>query len=120
MTSFWAETTTDRSLSLKSASSLVFSSSLATGISILDHRTILRPTNQLNGQRTNLGFFAAAEDGLVLDLLLDGHQAMNQGFGTRRTAGDVNIHRDEGIDPLHYRIGIVVIGAARDGAASHG
>ena len=52
------------------------------------------------------------------DLLLQQHQTLQKGFGARRTAGDVDIDRQELIDPLYHAVD--VIHPAGVGAAPHG
>src|SRR5215213_7318303 len=56
---------------------------------------------------------------LVLDALLEQHDALEQGLGPRRAAGHVHVDRDQLVDALGHRVGVPV-GAAAVGAAPHG
>ncbi len=49
---------------------------------------------------------------LVLDALLQQHDAFEQGFGPRRAAGDVHVDRDDLVDALGDRVAVPVRAAA--------
>ena len=53
----------------------------------------------------------------LFDLLLQHHDAVDQAFGTRRTAGHVDVHRNDRVDALHHRV--VVEHAAGRRARAH-
>src|SRR5436305_438064 len=55
---------------------------------------------------------------LVLDALLEQHDALEQGLRPRRAAGDVHVDRDDLVDPLGDAVRVPV-GTAAVGAASH-
>src|SRR5688572_3858746 len=50
-------------------------------------------------------------------LLLELEDAVDQPLRGRRAAGDVDVHRDDLVDPLHHVVGPVE--AARAGAGAH-
>src|SRR5215471_9929736 len=52
------------------------------------------------------------------DLVLQLHEAVDHGLGAGRTARDVNVDRDDRVDPLHGRV--VVVEAAGPGAHAEG
>ncbi len=56
-------------------------------------------------------------DALALDLLLQEHDPVHQAFRPRRAARDVDVHRDDRVDPLHHRV--VVEDPAGRGAGAH-
>ncbi len=60
---------------------------------------------------------AARRSFFLGDLLLQQHQTLQKGFWPRRTTGDVDIDRQDLVDPLHDTVNIVH--AAGVGAAAH-
>src|SRR6185437_12599054 len=48
----------------------------------------------------------------ALDLLLQLNDAVNERFGRRRAAGDINIDRHYTITTAYHRVGIVIVAAA--------
>jgi hypothetical protein len=52
---------------------------------------------------------------LALDLLLQLHQPFDQGLGPRRAAGNIDIHRNQAVDPLQDRIAAIHAAARRAG-----
>src|SRR4051812_45478473 len=55
-------------------------------------------TRRPHGGRVHAGLLG---DGVLLDLLLQLHDAEEDGFGDRGAAGDVNIDRHDLVDALH-------------------
>src|ERR1041385_2985851 len=55
---------------------------------------------------------------LALDLLLQSHERVNQSLGSRRTARNVNVHRDVAIDPLENIVALLEW-SARNSAGAH-
>src|SRR5690554_1143513 len=55
---------------------------------------------------------------LVRDPLLEQNDALEEGFGSRRTAGDVDVDGDDLVDALGHRVAVPVR-AATVGAATH-
>src|SRR5262245_25175360 len=53
---------------------------------------------------------------LSADALLELEEPVDDGFGSRRTTGHVDVDRDDGVDPLHH--GVVVVGTAGIGAVA--
>src|SRR5258705_12394900 len=41
------------------------------------------------------------------DLVLELHQAVDDALGARRAAGNIDVHRDDGVDPLDRRVVVV-------------
>src|SRR2546425_9220472 len=72
-----------------------------------------------SGADDNGGTPPAGRHVLLLDPLLQQDDALEQRLGPRRTAGDVDVDRDDLIDALRDRVG-VPIGAPAVGAAPHG
>src|SRR3954469_8091884 len=58
-------------------------------------------------------------DALVLDALLQQHDALDEGLGPRRAAGDVHVDGHDLVDALGDRVRVPV-GAAAVGARTHG
>src|SRR5690348_11134669 len=61
------------------------------------------------------GFEEAAA--FAFDLPLKLHQSVEEHFGTRRAAGNVNVHRNHLIHALHHRV--IIEHAAGGGANAH-
>src|SRR5205085_1654319 len=63
--------------------------------------------------------YALVVERLSVDLLLELHDAPEQRIRARRAARDVDVDRQEVVDPWHRAIGALK-GATRDGAGAHG
>src|SRR3989440_9441282 len=61
--------------------------------------------------------WGTVEQRFSLDFLVQQQDAVQQPLGARRTPRHVDIHRDDGVDPLHHRV--VVEDAARRRARAH-
>src|SRR5688500_2555995 len=59
-------------------------------------------------------------DGIgAVDFVLELDNAVQQGFGSRRATGDIDIDRDDTVTSAHHRVGIMIVTAAI-GAGAHG
>src|ERR1035441_1732458 len=56
---------------------------------------------------------------LFVDLLLQHHERVDQGLGSRRAAGDVDVDRDVTVDPFQDVVALFEW-TSGDGASSHG
>jgi hypothetical protein len=66
--------------------------------------TLMKAKERLVGLRGSVALLQVA---LALDLLLDLHEAFEQSFGTRGTAGDVDVDRDDLIHTLTNGVGVL-------------
>src|SRR5258708_4813476 len=55
---------------------------------------------------------------LVLNAILQLHKPVENGFGPRRTTGDIKMDGDDAVDTLQY--GVIIIGPAGTGAGAKG
>src|SRR5918995_3748350 len=54
----------------------------------------------------------------ALDLLLELQNPIDQGFSSWRTAGNVNVDRNDPVTAAHHRVGVMIVASAI-GAGSH-